>query len=138
MRNVRPALPGTASRNGPGTWARGERRGNGGGRRGAPSPFREGDNIQIDEDEIVPEPQDVHAELERLEATRRWRALEIERRRERAAARREWEGPITHPVPERGSPSLSRPRFLSLSGSGSGAVGPPELKLLRWSAARQI
>jgi hypothetical protein len=51
--------------------------------------------MEIPEDEIVPEPEDVHAELERLEATRRWRPLEIERRRERAAARREWEGPIT-------------------------------------------
>ena len=53
--------------------------------------------MEIPEDEIVPEPDDVHAELERLETTRRWRALEIERCRERAARPSRVEGPITPP-----------------------------------------
>jgi hypothetical protein len=46
--------------------------------------------MEIPEDEIVPEPEDVHAELERLEATRRWQALERQRRREREDAAEEW------------------------------------------------
>ena len=54
--------------------------------------------MEIPEDEITPEP-DAREEIEALEARRRWQALEIERRRERAAARREWEGPITPPRP---------------------------------------
>ena len=59
------------------------------GRRAGPAPSPREVSMEIPDHEIVPEP-DVHDELERLEATRRWRALEIERRRERAAARLEW------------------------------------------------
>ena len=46
--------------------------------------------MEMPEDEIVPEPEDVRAELERLEATRRWQALERQRRRERENAAEQW------------------------------------------------
>ena len=57
-----------------------------------PGPHRRSEvNMEIPEDEITSEPEDVHAELERLEATRRWQALERQRRREREdAASEEW------------------------------------------------
>ena len=57
-----------------------------------------------DEEEIVPEDDtldeddDLHEELERTKARRESQAVEIQRLRERRAARAEWERAITRPT----------------------------------------
>jgi hypothetical protein len=58
--------------------------------------------VEIPGDEIVPEPEDVRAELERLEATRRWEPSRSSGA-ESALPPVEWKVPAPHPM---GSPSI--------------------------------